>query len=52
MKGGQSKEVGSRSPRGRGWRNEERQVQGKVDNGGFGGAEMLSNKVKVTESDG
>ncbi len=40
------------SPTGRGWRNKERRVQGKVDKGGFGGAEMFAYKVKVTNSDG
>ena len=35
MKGGQSREVGSKESTGRVWRNEERRVQGKVDKGGF-----------------
>ncbi len=40
------------NPRGKGWRNEERRVQEKVDKGVFGGAEIFSYKVKVTKSDG
>jgi hypothetical protein len=32
--------------------NEKRRVQGQVDKGFFGGAEIFPNKVKVTKSDG
>ncbi len=35
MKGGQSREVGSKESHREGWRNKERRVQGKVDKGGF-----------------
>jgi hypothetical protein len=55
MKEGQeSREVGSKESQREGVdeRVEERRVQGQVDEGGFGGAEMFSNKVKVTKSDG
>ena len=48
-KGGGSRERwGQGNPRVRGWKNEGRQVQGRVGRGGFGGAEVFPNYVKAT----
>ncbi len=50
MKGVQSREVGSKESQREGV-NERREASARI-RGGFGGAEILSNKVKVTESNG
>jgi hypothetical protein len=53
MKGGQSSEVGSRESQREGV-NERREGSARAGwkGGGFGGAEIFANKVKVTKSDG
>jgi hypothetical protein len=54
MKGGQSREVGSKESQREGVdeRREARQCNGRLVRVFFGGAEMFANKVKVTKSDG
>ena len=51
MKGGQSREVGSKESH-REWVEEGGECKGRLIRGGFGGAEIFSYKVEVTESDG
>jgi hypothetical protein len=55
MKGGQSREVGSKESQREGLeeRREANECKGKRSiRGVFGGVEMFANKVKVTKSDG
>jgi hypothetical protein len=54
MKGGQSREVGSRESQREG-AEERREASARAGfwkGGGFGGAENFANKAKVTKSDG
>ncbi len=50
MKGGQSREVGSKESLGGGTKRGE--CKGRLIRGGFGGGKIFAYKVKVTESDG
>ncbi len=54
MKEGQSREVGSKESQREGVdeRREASAIKGRLIRGGFGGAEIFSNKVKVTERGG
>ncbi len=52
MKGGQSREVGSKESQGGGGGTKRGECKGRLIRGVFGGADIFAYKVKVTESDG
>ena len=52
MKGGQSREVGSKDSQREGVEERRGECKGRLIRGGFGGAEMFAYSVKVAEGDG